>query len=520
MICHVCPNTEQAVGNTSSSIKIMTSNLTTASKILTNQSFSVHKERRQLLRTFWIAVITLFVLELFTAQPSSSASVFGAVLIAFAALFPLYLWFSGKALGMPIFPFFALTYLWTCALPLISNDKRIINYSSDDHLFAGATVAGFLGLGTFVWFQFVNSPPALPKSYRVIKGQESDIFFLIVLIAAVLFNMYYVGGWFFLDGGTFALIRGAILGLSVLSVFVLSYRCGTRELSKDNSNLFLLLLVLCIITNAVSLVLIAALSVVLLSAIGFTVGRRKVPWLPIILISIFLLPLHYGKHEMRAKYWGGYQIHYVQPLEYPSWFAEWAGYSIDYFKAPASKEAGEQSFLERANLMDLLLLVQTKTPRDVPYLSGATYAIIPDLLVPRILNSHKIRSHEGTYLLSIHYRLQTRRDTLTTTIGWGLLNEAYANFGLPGCAGIAIILGVVYGQATRWSMNTPLLSSRSLFAVLLVSFAFQTEFSAGVYVSSLFQSIVPLVVITLVLMKVVYSNGEGEGVKVITSLRD
>lgn len=474
---------------------------------LTNQPVAVRQERRQLLRAFWLAVTVLFLVELYTVQSSSMASVLGAILIAFAALLPLYLWCSGKALGMPIFPVFALTFLWTCALPLVSKHSRIIFYYPSNIYFASVTVAGTLLLGTFIWFQFVKFPPAPPKYYRVLKGQGSDGFLLIIIVAAILFNMSSLGGWFVLEGGTFALIRATILGLNVLSVFVLSYRCGTRELSKNKSNVFLALLAFYMITSAASLLLVSALSIFLLVAIAFTVGRQQVPWLPIIIVLICLWPLHYGKHEMREKYWEDSQAHFVQPLEYPAWYAEWIGYSFDYFKSTASKKAEQQSFLERASLIHLLLMAQTLTPKHVPYLSGATYTIIPDLLVPRILNKNKIRSHEGTYMLNIHYGLQTRKDTLKTTIGWGLLNEAYANFGLSGCAGLAIILGAAYGQATRWSMNAPLLSSRSLFAVLIISFAFQSEFTAGVYVAALFQSLVPLGVITFVFMKV-HRDGE------------
>lgn len=475
--------------------------------ISTNQSSAARQERRQLLRGFWSAVIVLFLVELYTLKVSSLTIVLSAVLIAFAALFPLYLWCSGKALGMPIFPVFALTYLWTHAIPLLSNARRITLYHPNAILFSSVTVAGFLGLGTFVWFMFVNSPPAPSKSYRLITSQNSDVFFLGILASAVFFIMSSAGGWFTLDSGSFALIRGTVLGISALSAFVLFYRYGTKELSAVNSKILLSLLVLYVLTNVTSLRLIGALSIVLLSSIAFIVGRRKVPWLPIALALICLSFLHYGKGEMRAKYWQAEQAHFVQPWEYPAWYTEWAAYSFNHLNAPASQKVEQQSFVERASIIQLLLLAQARTPKDVPYLSGVTYAIIPQLLVPRILNTNKISSHEGTYLLNIHYGLQNRAATFTTTIGWGLLNEAYANFGLLGCGGLAIILGTAYGQATRWSINTPLLSSRSLFSVLLMSLAFQSEWTAGVYVAAFFQSLVPLGVITFVFMEV-HSNAQ------------
>ncbi|NEO61399.1 MAG: hypothetical protein F6J98_13545, partial [Moorea sp. SIO4G2] len=130
------------------------------------------------------------------------------------------------------------------------------------------------------------------------------------------------------------------------------------------------------------------------------------------------------------------------------------------------------------------------------------------LLVPRILNPNKIRSNEGTYILNINYGIQTREATNTTTIGWGLMNEAYANFGILGCAGLAVFMGTFYGKVTQWSINAPILSAQSLFAVLILTFAFQTEWSAGVYVAALFQSSTVLGAIVVVLMKKEYTNNQ------------
>lgn len=482
----------------------MTSNLNIS---LISPSVGIRQERRPLLQAFWLAVTVILLFEVFTVQVSSMTSILGAIFITFTALVPLYLWCSGRALGLPIFPFFALTYFWTYALPILSNHKKVITYSPDAIFFASITVAGFLGLGTLIWFQFVKSQPAIPKSCRVLKAKDSEQFFLSIVAIAALFNMYFVGNWFELSGGSFALIRGVILGLNTLSVFALSYRWGTKELAKSKAHIFLLLLSLYIIASAASLLLVGALSITLLAVIAFVAGRRRVPWLPIILVLVCLSFLHYGKAEMREKYWEGNTPHYVQPWEYPAWYAEWAGYSLDYLGKDSYQESDKQSFTERASLIHLLLITQTKTPRDVPHLSGATYAIIPHLLVPRVLNKDKLRSHEGTHLLNIHYGLQNRRATLKTTIGWGLLNEAYANFGLIGCTGLATIIGIIYGQVTRWSMNTSLLSFRSLFAVLVMSFALQSEYSAGVYITALFQSLIPLIVIDFMFMRVQKHQG-------------
>lgn len=473
-------------------------------KVTQPQRFNTLRKPDTLLQGFWLFVFVLVIWAIFNVQTSSIASIMGAALIAFAALLPSYLWCSRKVIGIPVFPLFALTYLWTYAIQLVTAHPIVVNYSPESQLFAGVTVAGFLGIGTSIWLQFVKSTPRPPKSYRAFSSKASEPFFLFSLVASIFFSMSILGGWFKFDGGLFAVIRAIVLAVTALAIFVLSYNFGTQKLSKNTSRLFLFLLFIYIITNTVTILLVGAISAFLLSTIAFIWGRRQVPWLLIVVVLVCFALLHPGKGEMRSRYWASEsnQVHFVQPWEYPSFYAEWINYSLKSLNAPIEQEDEDQSALERVSLIHLLLMAQERTPRDVPYLSGATYEFIPQLLVPRFLNSNKIRSHEGTYLLNIHYGLQTRADTDKTVIGWGLLNEAYANFGLLGCLGLAVVLGAGYGQATRWSLNTPLLSSRSLFSILLISFAFQSEFSAGVYVAALFQSAAPLVAVSFLFMSV------------------
>lgn len=471
----------------------------------TNLLTQTRQERRQLLRLFWIVAISLFIYEFFWAETNSLIATFGTLLITTAALLPSYLWCSGRALGMPIFPIFALPFIWTHALPLISKHPKVISYNFSSHLIASLTTVGFLSLGTLIWFQFVKFPPPIPGTYRVLDSSRGDKFFLVVLTCAILFNVASTGGWLLLTGGSFALLRGGILGLAALATFTLAYRAGSCELSKRHISLFWFLLITYMITNAVGLLLVGAATTFMVATVAFTIGRKKPPVLLIAITLVMLTLLHMGKGEMRSKYWFSGPGVIVQPWQYPAWYSEWIDYSLTGFGAGANPElaapSSQQSLLERSSLIHLLLLAQDRSPETVPYLNGQTYAIIPQLLVPRILNPNKLRSHEGTYLLNIHYGRQRREDTYSTTIGWGLMNEAYANFGQLGCMGLAIILGITYGQATRWSIHAPLLSAQSLFAVLMITFAFQTEWSASVFVTALFQSSISLLGVVVVLMR-------------------
>jgi hypothetical protein len=471
-----------------------------------NSSFTLDRViQRKLLRIFWIIVAGLFCYELFFATPSSFLSNCGAILITTAALLPIYLWCSGRALGLPIFPLFSLTFIWTYALPLVTDYPGIIKYPPEQHLAASLIIFMSLVLATYIWYQFVRCSPPMPTSYRSLSASKGDQFFLFCLGLGVVFNIYLLGGWFLLDGGAFIIFRGAIFGVNALSIFALAYRLGTKELTRRQSQLFLLLFPTFMIVNSASFLLVGTTSMFVIAVAAFSLGSKKIPLKSVMIVIFCLSFLHYGKAEMRGKYWYNGQPTFFQPWQYPTLYAEWVGYSIDYLSSQkdsnSHKSEEKESFLERSSVIQIFLLAQSKSPETIPYLNGATYATLPELMIPRFLNSNKIASHEGTFLLNIHYGLQNREATNTTTLAWGLLAESYANFGELGCAGLAVILGIIYGQTTKWTINAPLLSDRSLLGIVMISVAFQAEYNAGMFLTTVCQSVVVIGVMAFVLMK-------------------
>lgn len=455
----------------------------------------------QLMHGFRIVVVVFIIAMLFALVEKDVIDVIGASCIVTAALLPFYLWCSGRAGGMPIFPLYALTFVWTYAFPLLSLRSEIFTYETVDRLFASLITAAFLLIGTVAWYRYSRHTPPQALLCRSMREDKGDLFFLMVLATALFFTVASNTGWLQVSGGSFAIIRGFVLGLSALAVFVLSYRMGTGRLSGNGLFMFLVLLPAHILANAVSLLLIGSMTTFVLAVVAYTIGRKKIPWVTIVIAAVIFSLLHNGKGLMRQKYWGNKVSTVIQPWQYPAVMAEWVGYSLKHLGTSYESSSTGQNIFERASLIHLLLKVQNESPDQVPYLQGATYAIIPELFIPRIFKQSKIASHEGTYLLNIHYGFQTRADTRRTTIAWGMLNEAYANFGVFGCFGLAILLGSIYGKVAHWSMNYPVLSLRTLVALLFLAFSMQAEFTSGVLVAALFQSLMALGVVAAFLMK-------------------
>lgn len=457
-------------------------------------------------QVFWIGIGLLLFSNRKALLHVAPETALASLIIGAACMYPVYLWCANKVKGMPVFPFFSLTYLWTFCLPLLSENPNVLKYAPEQHLYAGIATAIFLISGTLVWVQMVRSHEGMTKPYRALKAETAETFFIGIVGAGALLNMYVIGGWTGIPDKLFTIVRGIILGLSFLGIFVLAYRCGGGFLTRQKARIFVIFLALNILSAAASLILKTALTLFLLSVIAFVIGGRKLPLIAVMIGLVMLLPLHYGKHEMRHKYWSGTGGHYVQPWEYPAWFQEWSGYAMENLnpqpKRYEPKKEKKESFIERSSVIHMLMMAQEKIPSQYTFVGGATYSIIPLLFIPRALSPNKIRSHEGTHMLNIHIHRQTYQDTLKTTIAWGLLPEAYANFGLVGCAGIGAVLGAFYGAVTRLAIGTPAFSARTMFCVLVLSLALaSTEWTAGVYAATLFQSSVPILGIRFAFMK-------------------
>jgi hypothetical protein len=105
-------------------------------------------------------------------------------------------------------------------------------------------------------------------------------------------------------------------------------------------------------------------------------------------------------------------------------------------------------------------------------------------------------------MLNVHVRRQTYQQTFKTVIAWGLLPEAYANFGFMGAFIVGGSLGAFYGFVTLQGVGAPTFSFRTLFGILVISFALaSTEWTAGVYAATLQQSSMPLIGMRLVFMR-------------------
>jgi hypothetical protein len=449
--------------------------------------------RWQQLHYFWVGVTLFSAYQLFSMDLNSPTGVLCGTFIVALAAYPVYLWCSGKVMGFPILPAFSFHYVFAYGVPLISGSASAARYQEGTRMEAGLTTVVFLAVVTAVWAVRVFNPPPARRTMLIMGDRRTDRLFLFYALLGVSYTVVTRAGW--LDMGSWTSVASAVFfNGGALSAVVLCYRLGDGKLEPNLRTVVPILIGVWVTAFTSSLILIVPAGIMLLCFLAYMLGSKRIPTVPAAVAVGILAFLHQGKTEMRERYWKGEGN--LPPWEYPIFYAEWAECSFARFAGMAgtgpSRGGQEVTAIERYSNIQMLMLVQSMTPADVPFLLGETYAIIPLLLVPRFFLEDKPSNHEGTYLLCIHYRLQTRERTTTTTIGFSLLSEAYANFSYPGVLAMAILLGSVMGWMTNMTRRTPGLSVGMCGSILFAVTLYTSEASAGIFITCLVQALLCL----------------------------
>lgn len=441
-----------------------------------------------------LAAVIIWALFLFYSLYSLTMEppimVAGAIAIATAALLPGYLWADGRVPGLPVLPLHTLTLLWAYALPLVSGHPEVLNYDGADVAYSAFCVVIYAFVSTICWITIAKRPVAANRLFRVLPRERGFAILTAAIFAGSVFTMLTISNLIDLGPRLFGILRSVVLSFASIAMFVLSLRLGSGQLNASQRLLFLVGAVAFIIVQTATLYLIGSLVTIASALVGFTIGRARVPWAMIMVIALVFGFLHNGKATMRERYWDG-QEQSVQVWDLPQFFAEWAVAAAAEI-GTGREGMGHIPIYERVSLMHLLLMAQRNAPDLVPFLEGETYALVPSLLVPRIIDPDKPDSHQGTAILNQQFGLQSLEDTQSTTIAWGLLNEGYANFGLAGVAGVAAFLGLLFGYAGRLSAGAPVMSLATMVGVTFCAIAIQAEFTMGVFATVLFQSLIVL----------------------------
>lgn len=484
--------------------------------------FGLAQEARGLyLGAVWIAAAYALGGSFYMLQKEPNHTLAFAV-IAGTGWAGLQFWRQFGRRGVPAFP--VLVVLWNLlnSLPLLNGNATLEGVPNSTINACAWTVALFLLTLAVGWIVGVQSSESRRSVWNIMPGGAATgtggalVLSLPLLALSIAYQMSLITGLFFhlIPGSmaslmsVFTAFSGAVVSLGAM----LGGMAVARRRFDAGTALFWVLFASLFFLFTSGILLSGANALVIACAIGLGFGHKRIPWKFLVGTLLVVGFLNQGKFVMRERYWnedsGSARVGLAQ---LPQFYAEWAQASLDVLggnlfggQTQPNVDLGEQhSIVDRLdNFQNLTFIVGVLESGNVQPLYGKTYSLIPALLIPRLLWPDKPRTHEGQILLNLNFgRQATEEDTERTYVAWGLLPEAVGNFG---CIWGAVLLGLFAGFGTgwleTWSGRKQLLSAEGLVATaLLVQIGISYEMVASVFVTSTFQMMVAVIVVSLCL---------------------
>lgn len=446
-------------------------------------------------------------------------------LVSAGTLLVLQIWRT-SGVGLPIIPMLAMQNLLAYGLPILVSNETIMIYPERYMTWAGIELLIFSCSMAAAWrFGIHALGPSSPLCYALQGFDDKDLGKLSRLgfglsvgaTVFVLLRSLNLLDFIFamLPVGTNSIINVVVSGTSACGFFLGAMMAGKGGFSRLQRIVFWLMFALNCYIAASSFLLSSTTTLVFSTFIGLFWGTGRVPWRFLALLLGVLAFFNAGKTEMRERYWRQNEYEVIPQFafgEMPSHYHEWiiASYeaatgaedtrsraSRHTFAADANTTKSGQSLLDRVNnLQNILYVIESMEADHCPPLGGATYSLIPPLLVPRILWPEKPRSHEGQVLLNVHFGRQDLGSTFQTYVAWGLQAEAYGNFGpVTGNILIGLVAGWLLAWIEKFIARKLLLSMEGFLGfTLLLGMANSFEMVASVLVTSIFQSFFPVII--------------------------
>jgi hypothetical protein len=429
-------------------------------------------------------LLRLIALCLLAASPFAVDPI-AYMCITIPVLVAPFLWVSSGAFGIPVLPVISvLSYLYY-AMPLLSGNTLAV-YRPEDLVWAALSVGLFLTAASLAAWPFLGEGrgrkklPTIqaPGKTRLIKTRSvnnlatNDELYRLIFIglaAGILYYLALASGVASSLGTTIGVVRSVAVTLTSLACYLTGFARGAGFLTGQRWFAALAGFLLVTALSMSSLFLVGGAVNIAAALLGYVLAAKRIPWIMLGMVFAILSILNAGKLNIRNEYWmrDNQSLKNSSIMQLPGMMVDWfaAGIGGTVSKALGSRQPESTTLLERTSLLHMVLAVQEATPSIIPYLEGGTYALLPSMLVPRFLEPDKTESQAGLNLLSVRYGRQRAEDTYKTTLGWGMVAEAYANYGNPAVIIVGVLFGAFCGMLMRLSATAAPLSLAMLIAI-------------------------------------------------------
>lgn len=417
-----------------------------------------------------------------------------AAITAFSLL-PGALWLAWWRDTLPILPLFGVMHVFNFALPYVSASSAAGDYDDETRIGGALAISMFLFCATLVWSLVLALTKPLPKA-----GDRSDPGLLkrilpYGLVIPAIFTWSFVTGGVWQLGDWMPVLRAVCWNLLYVAAFLYAILLGRRQLGQKLMLFGLVMLAVNVMLLWSTLFLFSGIFVIAVALAGYVFGSGRIPLAAVLITVAVTGIMHAGKGEMRIRYWGEEATQSLSLARMPLYMAEWAGEGIASLASPS--EGASLFIADRVGLAHMLLRVQQLSPEVVPFVGGETYTMIFHMLVPRFIDPDKPQTRDTQVLLNTRYGIQTLDESASTSIGWGLASEAYANFGMGGVAGLAVFIGALIGFLTRWTSGAPPVSLRTMIGVITLATLLNLEGEMAVFIVGLAQGFISVAILVV-----------------------
>lgn len=403
--------------------------------------------------------------------------------VVIPALLPLYFWLTADAPGLPTLPLIGALSIIYYAVPVFRG--QLSDQDPRELLYATVTVGGFLVSATIVYALFLRlASRQQRRSDLAATAQSLTVEFAFTgLAVGIAFYVASFAGWLDWVGSFAGVVRAVMLTFGSIGCYLVGNARARNLLHGEPWAAALCCLAAITMLSINGLLLVGGAVNLLTTILGYVVGARRIPWRTLAMVFALISIFQAGKSEIRADRED--QSAGASLAALPGTIVEWFADGIGVLWSGAH----EIDALERASLLWLVVRVEESTPDLVPYLDGETYALLPHIILPRFAEPDKIKSQAGLNLLAVRYGLQIADATDRTTIGFGLVAEAYANFGFLGVLVMGALFGALCGTITWFGAGASAVSLRMLLSIAATSVLLNIEADFSYLIVTMAQSL-------------------------------
>ncbi|MEZ4731749.1 MAG: hypothetical protein R3E79_31910 [Caldilineaceae bacterium] len=418
-----------------------------------------------------------------------------AVLLAATGFIPLFIWQARGHKDLPMFELICLSYVLQFSTSVYTQPNQIIIFSRpvligwdvlyDTILYTEAgMIAMLIGYYATYGSSFIHTLPRIDLNFT--PEQRYAYLRFAIVIGALVLGATSVGLARFQAINAITRVLG---GQLYIAIVVLAYQVyGRSQVSSFWRNTLWITTIYAFLMGLITGLLENAFVIVMLLLLVHWHIKRRIPWLLLITGTILVLILNTAKTEYRTRVWyTNTQQSVIDKVTL------WSNLFLESGSAFLNNQEGEreqaiQKALSRFDLIHKFAYVQTLTPSRIPHYNGKSYYYLFIAWVPRFLWPSKPIASDITSQMDVDYLLKPRGSS--TTMGLGLVPEAYANFGL---AGIILILGAqgIVFATLAFLLNGPTSEGgRGIYLTISIYFLNGIGSSAALLFGAIFQQII------------------------------